>query len=105
MTFIRYGKRKWVPKQCPVCGATPYVLPSDATLGQVFTWAYCSWRTVLVKRDPVWKMPQWYGRCGECAMNAVIYQTNPLLKMIHKTGEPNRATFNLPIVFTTNQIK
>lgn len=79
----RYGRKAWVPKACPDCGKETEILNDKSDISALFQAHYCGWNAVLI-RDEFWKVPQWFGICGSCAIRSAIYAPNPLLSLVSK---------------------
>lgn len=98
MTYLRYGKRRYVPAQCPVCRTGALAL--DGSLSTLLKAFYAAWNIVLVKRDPFWKVPQWYGRCGKCVMDGMIFSDSSLLSRLKKySGNCGTGTIQVPLKY------
>lgn len=80
MTFFEYGKRRYVPGCCPKCGQK--AIPPDGTVGGVLKSYYVGWNTVLRKNH--WRIWRWFGRCGNCMFNELIFSPDPFLARLKK---------------------
>jgi hypothetical protein len=90
MAARRYGKLRYVPARCPACGDRRADLdpPRDGSLlDKLFAWHYSRWHAYLVRKDPVWRIPQWYGYCGACGMKDALSAKSSFFDALSKTKE------------------
>lgn len=95
MPYIRYGKRRYVPAECPACGDKLAAWDGD-TFANLLSIHYGRWHVEFVKYDPVWKVPQWYGSCGKCLMREAFSETNSFLLRIPKDKTWEGGSYAIP---------
>lgn len=96
--MIYYGRRTWVPNNCPVCGNTGR-LPFKGVIKSknVLAYVYYAWR-VIRKKHPIFGVPTWYGHCGKCAMEQAIMETKS--DFYHRLDTISYKQYRLPIIPT-----
>ena len=76
-----YLKRRYVPKQCPVCGVGVGEVDPKNVMASLFKATYDAWR-IRPLRHPTWRMVMWYGHCSRCLMRAELIKEDYLLKRL-----------------------
>lgn len=78
---IAYGKRKYVPLKCPHCG-TKYEVAEPTSLSQILQMVYGY--NIVLRKCRKWRIPRWYGVCGNCKLQAALYSGGYLLERIRR---------------------
>jgi len=79
-----YGRKSWVPKRCPDCGAVGVDVSNGyevTSMEQALKVCYASY-TISVDKHPFWRVPRWFGDCGDCRMREQVYNSNSLLSRL-----------------------
>lgn len=126
---VYYGKKRYVPDQCPACGIGAYkygdhirerwerkiFLPRTKPLKPGFgtrrpkidigyfdfclKQRYGHWNKCFTKRRPGWDIPSWYGDCGKCSMERSMFSGMSFLSALKPKKEFQGGSLPIPIMY------